>query len=179
MAARNWRTIDIDALDPEGQLMEDELVDPDPRSPADALNQARSKNQDVRSALQRCADVFCVLVHADLLLFRSTDQTLREPWRRHCQIHLMGQRMQKRVCVFHSRIHVYCSLIESAPKTITLQTVLSVLNTVRATDIAKTVASLDPVTQDNLMKYIYKGMASVEEGGNCATLLNWHEKVGN
>lgn len=87
--------------------------------------------------------------------------------------------MQKRVCVLHSRNHVYYSLIESAPKTITLQTVLSVLNTVRATDIAKTVASLDPVTQDNLMKYIYKGMASVEEGGNCATLLNWHEKVGD
>lgn len=49
--------------------MEDELVDPDPRSPADALNQARSKNQDVRSALQRCADLFCVLTYANLLLF--------------------------------------------------------------------------------------------------------------
>lgn len=27
------------------------------------------------------------------------------------------------------------------------------------------------------MKYLYKGMQSVEEGGNCSVLLNWHEKV--
>lgn len=27
------------------------------------------------------------------------------------------------------------------------------------------------------MKYLYKGMASVEEGGNCSVILNWHEKV--
>jgi len=27
------------------------------------------------------------------------------------------------------------------------------------------------------MKYLYKGMAAVEEGGNCSVLLNWHEKV--
>ena len=59
----------------------------------------------------------------------------------------------------------------------TLATVLSVLNTTRATDIAKVVTALDPVAQDTLMKYLYKGMASVEDGGNCSVLLNWHEKV--
>ena len=51
------------------------------------------------------------------------------------------------------------------------------LNTTRATDIAKVVTALDPVAQDTLMKYLYKGMASVEDGGNCSVLLNWHEKV--
>jgi hypothetical protein len=56
MAARNWRTIDIDALDPEGQLTADELVDPDPRSPQEAASQAKSKSSDVRGALQRLAD---------------------------------------------------------------------------------------------------------------------------
>jgi actin related protein 2/3 complex subunit 5 len=59
----------------------------------------------------------------------------------------------------------------------TLATVLSILNTTRSTDIAKTVAALDPASQDTLMKYLYKGMAAVEEGGNCSVLLNWHEKV--
>ena len=53
MTARNWRTIDIDALDPEGQLTEDELVDPDPRSPAEAVTQAKSRSGQVRSMLQR------------------------------------------------------------------------------------------------------------------------------
>ena len=57
MAARNWRTIDIDALDPEGQLTVDELVDPDPRSPQEAASQAKSKSSDVRGALQRLADI--------------------------------------------------------------------------------------------------------------------------
>ena len=58
-----------------------------------------------------------------------------------------------------------------------LATVLSVLNTTRSTDIAKVVQALDPTAQDTLMKYLYKGMQSVEEGGNCSVLLNWHEKV--
>lgn len=53
MATKNWRTIDIDALDPEGSLTAEELVDPDPRSPADALAQAKNKNSEVRGALQR------------------------------------------------------------------------------------------------------------------------------
>ena len=62
-------------------------------------------------------------------------------------------------------------------QTTSLATVLSVLNTTRSTDIAKVVQALDPTAQDTLMKYLYKGMQSVEEGGNCSVLLNWHEKV--
>ncbi|KAL7005621.1 arp2/3 complex subunit [Cystobasidiomycetes sp. EMM_F5] len=138
MAARNWRTIDIDALDPEGQLTADELVDPDPRSPAVALDQARSKSQEARSALQRSdpsGALAAALVDAP-----------------------------------------YGSALAEA-SSLTLQTVLSVLNTVRANDISKVVTALDPSTQDQLMKYLYKGMASVEEGSNCSVLLNWHEKL--
>lgn len=51
------------------------------------------------------------------------------------------------------------------------------LNTTRSTDIAGVVQKLDASARDNLMKYIYKGMGVVEEGANCAVLLNWHEKV--
>jgi len=45
-------------------------------------------------------------------------------------------------------------------------------------DIAKVLSSLDAPSQDNLMKYIYKGMSNIDENSHCAVLLNWHEKVG-
>lgn len=60
----------------------------------------------------------------------------------------------------------------------TLSTVLSVLNSTRSADIPKVLSSLDAVSQDTLMKYLYKAMESIDEGTNCAVLLNWHEKVG-
>lgn len=76
MAARNWRTIDIDALDPEGQLTVDELVDPDPRSPQEAASQAKSKSSDVRGALQRLAiSMFSIkmdITHHHSICFRDT-----------------------------------------------------------------------------------------------------------
>lgn len=59
----------------------------------------------------------------------------------------------------------------------TFATVLSVLNSTRSADIAKVLSSLDAASQDNLMKYIYKGMAQIDENSHCAVLLNWHEKV--
>ena len=52
MAARNWRLIDIDQYE-DGNLTAEELVDPDPRSPAEAASQAKSKGGEVRSLLQK------------------------------------------------------------------------------------------------------------------------------
>merc|ERR1712093_122903 len=138
MATKNWRTIDIDALDPEGSLTAEELVDPDPRSPTDALAQAKSKNSDVRGALQR-NDIAGALRLA-----------LENP--------PYGEALQE-------------------ARSQTLAVVLSILNSTKANDIAPAIKSLDPAAQDSLMKYIYKGMASVEEGANCSVLLNWHEKL--
>jgi len=138
MAIKNWRTIDIDALDPEGSLMAEELVDPDPRSPAEAQSQAKSKSLEVRSALQR-NDIAGALTIA-----------LENP--------------------------PYGDALQEARAT-TLATVLSILNSTKATDISPAIKLLDPAAQDNLMKYLYKGMANVDEGANCSVLLNWHEKL--
>lgn len=50
----NHRLIDIDAYE-DGNLTAEELVDPDPRSPAEAASQAKKKSGEVRSMLMKCA----------------------------------------------------------------------------------------------------------------------------
>ncbi|KAK9894852.1 actin-related protein ARPC5 [Cystobasidium minutum MCA 4210] len=70
----------------------------------------------------------------------------------------------------------YGSALEEAKNT-TFATVLSVLNSTRSADIPKVLSALDAASQDNLMKYIYKGMAQIDENSHCAVLLNWHEKL--
>ncbi|KAF8588105.1 arp2/3 complex subunit [Ramaria rubella] len=78
------------------------------------------------------------------------------------------------------------AVLEDAPygpnveeaKTITLQTLLLVLNSTKATDIPPIVKSLLPDAQDTLMKYIYKGMAMSGWGDvSGSVLLTWHEKL--
>ena len=59
-----------------------------------------------------------------------------------------------------------------------MQTLLTILNSTKATDIPNIVKSLPPESQDVLMKYLYKGMAI--SGGsdvNFSVLLSWLEKV--
>ncbi|ORY82040.1 hypothetical protein BCR37DRAFT_393082 [Protomyces lactucae-debilis] len=53
---------------------------------------------------------------------------------------------------------------------------LSVLGTVKSSDIAVTLKSLSSDDLDALMRAIYKGLASPATN-NCAVLLSWHEKV--
>jgi actin related protein 2/3 complex, subunit 5 len=52
MADINFRKIDIDAYD-EDVLVETELYDPDPRNPAQVLNDTKQKAVAVRSALSK------------------------------------------------------------------------------------------------------------------------------
>lgn len=52
MAESNFRKIDIDAYD-EDVLVETELYDPDPRDPAQILNDAKQRAVAVRSALSK------------------------------------------------------------------------------------------------------------------------------
>ena len=52
MADINFRKIDIDAYD-EDVLAETELYDPDPRDPAQILNDTKQKASAVRSALSK------------------------------------------------------------------------------------------------------------------------------
>lgn len=75
------------------------------------------------------------------------------------------------------RPHLAAHPIHAPKQSQTLAVVLSILNSTKANDIAPAIKALDPSAQDNLMKYLYKGMANVEEGANCSVLLNWHEKV--
>lgn len=59
-----------------------------------------------------------------------------------------------------------------------LQTLLTILNSTRASEIPNIIKSLSQDAQDNLMKYLYKGMAMPGWGDvSGSVLLGWHEKV--
>jgi len=63
-------------------------------------------------------------------------------------------------------------------KNLNLQTVVSVLNSTKATDIPDVIKSLTPEGQDTLMKYLYKGMGMPGWGDvSGSVLLGWHEKL--
>ncbi|KIY48592.1 ARP2/3 complex 16 kDa subunit (p16-Arc) [Fistulina hepatica ATCC 64428] len=63
-------------------------------------------------------------------------------------------------------------------KTLTLHTIVMILNTTKSSEIPAVIRSLPQDAQDTLMKYIYKGMAMPGWGDvNSATLLGWHEKL--
>ncbi|KAG6854239.1 hypothetical protein C0991_009257 [Blastosporella zonata] len=77
------------------------------------------------------------------------------------------------------------TILENAPygpnvdqaKDITLQTLLTILNTTKSTEIASVIKSLPQDAQDTLMKYLYKGMAMPGWGDiSGSVLLGWHEK---
>ena len=59
-----------------------------------------------------------------------------------------------------------------------LQTLVSILNSTKATEIPSVLKALSPDAQDTLMKYLYKGMALPGWGDvSGSVLLGWHEKV--
>lgn len=63
-------------------------------------------------------------------------------------------------------------------KNLTLQTVVTVLNSTKSTDIPNVVKSLPAEAQDTLMKYLYKGMGMPGWGDvSGSVLLGWHEKL--
>ena len=53
---------------------------------------------------------------------------------------------------------------------------LSVLSSIKSTDITTTLKSLDGDELDAVMRAIYKGLAD-PASNNCAILLSWHERV--
>jgi len=78
------------------------------------------------------------------------------------------------------------TILENAPygpsvdeaKLITLQTLLTILNTTKSTEISKVIKGLSLDTQDTLMKYLYKGMGMPGWGDiSGSVLLGWHEKL--
>ncbi|EIW74771.1 actin-related protein ARPC5 [Coniophora puteana RWD-64-598 SS2] len=63
-------------------------------------------------------------------------------------------------------------------KNLTLQTVVSILNSTRSADIPAVLKDLSVENQDTLMKYLYKGMAMPGWGDvSGSVLLIWHEKL--
>jgi len=63
-------------------------------------------------------------------------------------------------------------------KNLTLQTLVTILNSTKSTEIPNVVKSLSQDSQDTLMKYLYKGMALPGWGDvSGSVLLGWHEKL--
>jgi actin related protein 2/3 complex, subunit 5 len=64
------------------------------------------------------------------------------------------------------------------PQNLTLQTLVTILNSTKSSEISNVVKSLSLETQDTLMKYLYKGMGMPGWGDvSGSVLLGWHEKV--
>jgi actin related protein 2/3 complex subunit 5 len=69
-------------------------------------------------------------------------------------------------------------LIKCLLQNLTLTTLVSILNSTKASEIPGIVKALDTDTQDTLMKYIYKGMGLPGWGDlSGSVLLGWHEKA--
>lgn len=76
----------------------------------------------------------------------------------------------------HSRVTSESPLLPD--QNITLQTLLTILNSTKSTDISGAIRLLPQDDQDTLMKYLYRGMATPGGGDiSCSILLAWHEKV--
>lgn len=70
------------------------------------------------------------------------------------------------------------SLTCTESQNVTLQTLLTILNTTKSTEIPAVIKGLGQDEQDTLMKYLYKGMAVPGWGEiSGSVLLGWHEKV--
>jgi len=63
-------------------------------------------------------------------------------------------------------------------KNVTLQTLLTILNSSKSTEISGAIKQLSQDDQDTLMKYLYKGMAMPGWGDiSGSVVLGWHEKL--
>ncbi|KAG7092314.1 hypothetical protein E1B28_008676 [Marasmius oreades] len=63
-------------------------------------------------------------------------------------------------------------------KNVSLQILLTILNTTKSTEISTVIKSLSMDARDILMKYLYKGMGKPGWGDiSGSVLLGWHEKL--
>ncbi|KAL0951610.1 hypothetical protein HGRIS_008290 [Hohenbuehelia grisea] len=133
-----FRKIDIDAFD-EDVLQESELYEPDPRDPAQVLDESKQRQVAVRGALAKGDIRGALAISLENAPFGPN--------------------------------------VEEA-KTLTLQTILSILNSTKSTEVSAVVKALTQDEQDTLMKYLYKGMAMPGWGDiSGSVLLGWHEKL--
>ncbi|SCZ94384.1 BZ3500_MvSof-1268-A1-R1_Chr12-2g03863 [Microbotryum saponariae] len=157
----NFRRLDVDQYDPD-RVLEHELYTPDPRPVQQVLSDTQTKASNTRAHLQR-GDVVTAL-HEVL------DQA---PY---------GEGVQQAKMHVHVLVldGCYNALLPALARShaIALQSVLSILNSTRSTDIPQLIQALDPNEKVTLMKYLYKAMENLgETSGN--VVLGWHEKVRN
>lgn len=171
-----FRKIDVDAYD-EDVLQESELYNPDPRQPAQVLSDAKQKQLAVRSALNKCVLSFLL----SGFIHRITDRMRRGDIAGALGVVLdsppYGPNVEEaKVCPVY--VVRPCRSPSSHSQNLTLQIVVSVLNSTKATDVPAVLRSLSQDEQDTLMKYIYKGMGMPGWGDvSGSVLLGWHEKV--
>lgn len=85
----NFRKIDIDQYD-EDVLLDSELCEPDPRDPAQILNDAKQKATAIRGHLSKC-DLSSSDLSPDLIKLSFPGETSREHWTWSLQMRRMVQ----------------------------------------------------------------------------------------
>jgi len=170
----NFRKIDIDVYD-EDVLLETELYDPDPRHPQRVIQDAKAKAASVRTSLAKWAN----RSYSSLRTYH--DHRIRGDILG-ALVTILGNppygpsAEEAKVTINETRDFPPLTL----PQNLTLQAVVTVLNSTKSTDIPNVVRSLPPEAQDTLMKYLYKGMGMPGWGDvSGSVLLGWHEKVGS
>ncbi|THH28723.1 hypothetical protein EUX98_g5461 [Antrodiella citrinella] len=148
-----FRKIDIDQYE-EDVLLEEELYEADPRDPATILADTKQKGGAVRGSLSK-GDVASAL-----------GLVLENP--------PYGPNVDEaKVRISLPFVKSYSNIAQN----LNLQTLVSILNSTKSTEIPAIVRALSPDAQDNLMKYLYKGMALPGWGDvSGSILLTWHEK---
>ena len=66
---------------------------------------------------------------------------------------------------------------DSSIKESATQLVVRVISSMKTSEIAGALQSLNIEELDTLMKYIYKGFSLGLDGQQCGSLLSWHEKI--
>ncbi|SYW75438.1 related to subunit of the Arp2/3 complex [Ustilago bromivora] len=154
----NFRKIDIDQYD-EDVISNEELVEPYPKSPEQALSDAKAKSTEVRTLIGR-GDI------AGALALILTDY----PY---------GPNVVEAKSVSPAHPFDLSFWLNTLTQTITLQSLLEIVNSTKSSDIPAAVKATSLDQRDALMKYLYKGLelGGEGEGINCAVLLGWHERL--
>lgn len=174
----NFRKIDIDLYD-EDVLLDSELYEADPRDPAQALNDVKQKAAAVRGSLAKYVRARALKLLMTNVGCVSQGRHCRssDPGARGCSIRPSSRRSEgaSRVTPFDPGLSIE---LRADSQNLNLQTLVSILNSTKASEIPGVVKSLSTDAQDTLMKYLYKGMALPGWGDvSGSVLLGWHEKV--
>lgn len=196
MADTSYRRLDVDQYD-EDRVLPSDLYIPDPRPATQVLSDTQGKAQSVRQLLQR-GDVRAAL--GEVLdqppygegVDNAKVGVTQSLWSSYCCFGVVAElsliaESQARADLLRFPAH--------SSQAIALQSILSILNSSKSTDIPALISDLTSqeqvssafarsalmeltfsLSQVTLMKYLYKAMENLgETSGN--VVLGWHEKV--